>query len=187
MTWSWHLECSSLMHTPPFHGLDRTQEVVKCSERQTQLLPLALACSLQEEILTQEAQQSSNTAAINMPHCRAWFPSADYARRSQGQLEGWPNQRYQTDGCCLHNAVVLKTWSPGASHSALAGHQVGRQLWWKQMLLSLPWVLKERHRSKNWVAHFQCAKTSLLSCSGSFRTCFWNKKNTRWVSKGAAA
>lgn len=155
MTWSWHLECSSLMHTSSFHGLDRTQEVVKGSERQTQLLPVAMACSLQEEIFTREAQRGSNAAAINMPHGRAWFPNADYTHRSQGQLEGRPDQRYQTDGCCLHNAVLLiKTWSPAASHSAPAGHQVGRQLQWEQMLLSLPWVLRERHRSKNCVAHF---------------------------------
>lgn len=167
------------MHAPPFHGLDRTQEVVKGSERQTQLLPLALARSLQEEIFTQEAQQSSNAAPVNMLHCRAWFPNADYTHRSQGQLEGWPDQYYQADGCCLHNAVVLKLWSPAASHSAPAGHQVGRHLRWEQMLLSLPWVLKEGHRSKNSVALFQCANTSLLSFSGSFRTCFWNKKNMR--------
>lgn len=33
MTWSWHLECNSLMHTPPFHGPNSTQGVVKGSER----------------------------------------------------------------------------------------------------------------------------------------------------------
>lgn len=136
MTWSWHLECSSLMHTPTFHGLDRTQEVVKGCLK-ARLNSCRWLWLLFAGGNTQVAQQSINTAAVNMPHCRAWFLSADYTRRSQGQQEGWPEHCYQTDGCCLHNAVVLEMWSPAAAHSARAGHQVGRQLWWKQMLLFL--------------------------------------------------
>lgn len=41
---------------------------------------------------------------------------------------------------------------------------------------SFPWALKEKHKPKNCVACFPCAKILLLSCSCGFKTCCWNKE-----------
>lgn len=88
---------------------------------------------------------------------------------------GWMTR--PTDGCCLHDAAMLETQPAGASYGVLTGHAVDGN-----RSFSVPWGLKERHKPKNCVACFQCAKIPSLSCSCGFRTCFWNKKNSRQVS-----